>query len=164
MTFRQKTPFCSVALLVGIALIWAACGDQYAFESEKKIQQGQWAYSDTLDFKVPVTDTTQLYNLYVQFTHADTFPTQNIYLKLYTRFPNGKRVSRIRSFDFYDIEGKPTGQCSGHQCTTRILLQDNLYFNQLGEHLITLEQFTRTSPVNGLYAVGLFMEKTKKKR
>jgi gliding motility-associated lipoprotein GldH len=141
-----------------------ACGDKYLFEAEKEISNAQWSYPDTLNFEVPVTDTTQLYNLYIHFTHSDTFPTQNIYLKLHTRFPDGKRVSRTRSFDLYDIEGKPAGKCSGNSCEAKILLQDNLFFNQMGNHLITLEQFSRNNPLTGIQSVGVFLEKTEKKR
>jgi gliding motility-associated lipoprotein GldH len=164
MLFGQKLFPIYTALLLFVAIMLTSCGDQYIFEAETDIPNAQWSYRDTLDFKIPVADTAQLYNLYIRFTHADTFPNQNIYLKLYTRFPDGKRVTRIRSFDLFDMQGTPQGKCSGGQCQTQILLQDNLYFNQLGEHLITLEQYSRSSPLNGLIAVGVMMEKTEKKR
>lgn len=161
--FLKITPFTAFALFVLIANL-ASCGEKYVFEEKKDIPNGQWAYADTIDFKVPVTDTTQLYNLYIEFTLADSFPNQNAYLKLKTRFPDGKRVSRIRSFDFFDPEGNPIGKCSSKECKSRMLLQDNLYFNQVGEYLITLEQYTRTNPLNGLTAIGIALEKTDKKR
>jgi hypothetical protein len=73
-------------------------------------------------------------------------------------------MQRIRSFDLFDTEGKPLGKRSGDGFDTRILLQNNLYFNQLGEHLITLEQFTRSNPLEGIMAVSLKMEEKKEKR
>jgi gliding motility-associated lipoprotein GldH len=164
MTTSQKTLFHPRVLLLFIALSIAACNDKYLFEAEKKIPDAHWSYMDTLDFKLPITDTAQLYNLYIKFSHADTFPNQNIYLKLHTRFPDGKRVSRIRSFDIFDTQGKATGKCSGGTCETQVLLQNKLYFNQLGEHLITLEQYTRSNPIEGLISVGIMLEKTKEKR
>jgi gliding motility-associated lipoprotein GldH len=162
MTHFQTFP--SIAFLLLLVFGFTACGDNFSYKSEKKISNGQWAYADTLDYKVPVSDTAQLYNLYIQFTHSDTFSTQNIYLKLHTRFPDGKRVSRIRSFDLYDMEGKPAGKCSGSSCQTRMMLQNNLYFNQIGEFTITLEQYTRSNPLSGVTAVGIMMEKAAKKR
>ena len=138
----------------------ASCGPDYLFEEEKKITDGQWNYRDTLDFRFTVTDTAQLYNLFADFAYADTFSTQNIYLKLHTRFPDGRRVSRIRSFDLFDAQGSAVGKCSGHACNTRILLQDKAYFNLLGEYMITLEQFTRRDPLPGMSAIGLAVEKT----
>ncbi len=146
--------------LVLLVLSIASCGPDYLFEEEKKIADGQWAYRDTLDFRFMVTDTAQLYNLFADFEYADTFPAQNIYLKLHTRFPDGKRMSRIRSFDLFDAQGSSAGKCSGHSCNTRILLQDKAYFNLPGEYMITLEQFTRRNPLPGVDVVGLAVEKT----
>jgi gliding motility-associated lipoprotein GldH len=160
----QKTIHLAYILLFFIGLSMAACNDQYVFKAEKPVGTDGWSYTDTLDFKVPVTDTTQLYNLYISFTHADTFPNQNIYVKLYTRFPDGKRVSRLRSFDLFDVQGKPVGHCAGNKCETKILLQDKLYFNQIGEHLITLEQYARTNPLTGIQSLGILLEKTATKR
>ena len=162
MTYRQKVISYALSLLTIMSI--AACDDKLVFSAEKKIPNQQWTYADTLDFKVPVADTAQLYNLYIAFSHSDTFPNQNIYLKLSTRFPDGKRVSRVRSFDFFDIQGKPVGKCSGSGCETKVLLQDNLYFNQLGDYIITLEQFTRSNPISGINSIGLSMEKMDKKR
>lgn len=162
MTFGQKTSGFTAILLIAIG--FASCDDNTVFDAEKNIPNGQWAYPDTLDFTVPVSDTAQLYNLFIQFAYADTFPTQNIYLKLSTRFPDGKRVSRIRSFDLYDVQGKPTGKCAGSTCKAKILLQNNLYFNQVGDYLLTLEQYTRKSSLPGVTAVGLSMEKMTDKK
>jgi gliding motility-associated lipoprotein GldH len=164
MTPGQKTSYHPLIFLFLIGIGMAACNDPYVFKAEQPIGTEGWSYTDTLDFRVPVTDTTQLYNLYIRFTHADTFPNQNIYIKLYTRFPDGKRVSRLRSFDLFDVEGKPIGHCSGDRCETKLLLQDKLYFNQIGEHLITLEQFTRANPLTGIQSLGILLEKTAKKR
>ena len=138
----------------------ASCGPDYLFEEEKEIADGQWNYRDTLDFRFTVTDTAQLYNLFADFEYADTFSTQNVYLKLHTRFPDGKRVNRIRSFDLFDAQGNAVGKCSGHACTTRILLQDKAYFNLPGEYTITLEQYTRFEPLPGINVVGVAVEKT----
>lgn len=124
------------------------------------MEAGQWNYRDTLDFRFTVTDTTQLYNLFADFEYVDTFPTQNIYLKLHTQFPDGRRMSRVRSFDLFDVQGNATGKSSGHTCNTRILLQDNAFFNLPGEYKITLEQFTRFDPLPGVNMAGLAVEKT----
>ncbi len=150
-------------LIFFLALTMTACGPNYLFEDEKKIPNQQWAYADTLDFKFAVPDTTALYNLYVNFVYADSFPSQNIYVKFYTRFPDGKRLSKPLSFDFFDPEGKPSGKCSGGTCRTQIPIQQNAFFEKAGEYTITLEQFGRRDPIPGIKTVGLAVEKAGKK-
>ncbi|MCA0236691.1 MAG: gliding motility lipoprotein GldH [Bacteroidetes bacterium] len=151
-------------LFACIAASLTSCGPDYLYSEEKKIENGQWAYRDTMDFSFTVTDTSQFYNLFADFEYVDTFPMQNVYLRLYTRFPDGKRSARVRSFDLFDAQGKTTGKCSGHTCTTRFTLQDKAYFNLPGTYTITLEQFTRRDPLPGISKAALAVEKTGEKR
>lgn len=141
-----------------------ACQDPFVYKERMSIPGNSWAYSDTLEYRISINDTSALYNLYAEFEHADSFPTQNLYLKLYTTFPGGKRIERVRSFDFFDNMGNPAGTCSGNRCTVRTLLQNSVYFNEKGTYKITLEQFTRTSPLTGISGVTLLLEDTGKKR
>lgn len=153
-----------IALLAFVALSLAACGPNYLFEEEKSVPNQQWVYADTLDFTFSVTDTSALYNLYVNFVYADTFPNQNVYVKFHTRFPDGKRLSKPLSFDLFDSMGNPTGKCSGGFCKAQIGIQQNAFFNQLGEYTITLEQFGRRDHLPGLKALGFVVERTEKKK
>ena len=151
-------------LLILPAVVFTACGPDYLFEEEKSIQNAQWTYRDTLDFRFNIQDTSALYNLSVAFTYADSFPNQNLYIKFYTKFPDGKRLSKPLSFDLFDPEGKPAGKCSGGSCRTNIPIQQNAFFEKAGEYVITLEQFGRKEALSGIKAVGLTVERTEKKR
>jgi gliding motility-associated lipoprotein GldH len=150
-------------VLFALVFSLAACGPDYHFEEEKNIPNEQWTYRDTLDFKFSITDTTALYNLEVEFAYADSFPNQNVYVKFHTRFPDGKRLSKPLSFDFFDAEGKPAGKCSGSSCQAQIPIQQNAFFEKAGEYTITLEQFGRRNPLPGIKSVGLSIEKIGKK-
>lgn len=149
-----------VPALIFFSLLLSACQSKYYFEDKKDIPQGQWAYSDTLDFRFSIADTSKTYNLYLDFAFADTFPTQNIYLKLHTRFPDGKRLSKQISFDLFDAQGVPNGECSGRKCRYMAVLQENAYFNQAGEYVVTAEQYTRQDVLPGMVSLGLAVELT----
>lgn len=145
-------------------MVLSACGPDFLLKEHKDIPKGIWAYRDTIDFKFTVTDTGALYNLYVDFSYADTFPNQNIYVKFYTRFPDGKRLSKPLSFDFFDPQGAPAGKCSGGKCSTQIPIQENAFFEKAGDYTITLEQFGRRDSLPGILNIGLNVEKTGKKK
>ncbi|MBN8677609.1 MAG: gliding motility lipoprotein GldH [Chitinophagales bacterium] len=151
-------------LFLTAAVVFTACGPDYLFEEEKNIANAQWMYRDTLDYRFSITDTTALYNLSVTFSYADSFPNQNVYIKFYTKFPDGKRLSKPLSFDLFDPEGKPAGKCSGGICSTSIPIQQNAFFEKAGEYVITLEQFGRQDALPGIKSVGLNVEKTEKKK
>ena len=146
------------------ALFFSACGPDYLFKEEKTIAGGRWAYADTLDFSLSISDTQALYKIAVNFAYADTFPSQNIYARFYTRFPDGKRLTKPLSFDFFDTEGKSLGKCSGHTCSSETTIQENAFFEKPGQYVITLEQFGRIDPLPGVKSVGLSVQKTGKKK
>jgi len=151
-------------LFSGLACLQTACGPDYYFQETKPIADGRWAYPDTLDFRFTVSDTLATYNLYLDFEYADTFSTQNIYVKLHTRFPDGNRLGKQKSFDLFDGQGQPLGECSGGTCRLHAVLQERAFFNQPGEYVITLEQYTRSNPLPGVRSVGLTLEATAVRR
>jgi len=137
-----------------------ACGPDYVYKAEQEIpNNGQWAYQDTLNFNFTITDTVAHYNFYLDIAHSDTFAFQNAYLNLYTRFPDGHRLTKLRSFDFFDVQGTPTGKCSGERCTMQTVLQENAFFRETGDYVLTVAQSTRRNPLPGVYSVGLRLEK-----
>lgn len=143
-------------------LLLGACTPSYYYDEEKTLPNGQWTYANALAFRFSIPDTSATFNLYLDFEYADTFPTQNLYLKLYTTFPDGKRLEKLKSFDFFDAQGAPIGQCRGHKCRLQVMLQENAYFNQVGEYNLVFEQFMRRDSLPGIYTAGLILEENKK--
>jgi gliding motility-associated lipoprotein GldH len=141
-----------------LPLLLTACGPQYVFEEEKDLPEAGWTYRDTVEFKFEITDTTRVYNLYMDFEHVDTFAFQNLYLRLSTLFPDGTRLSRVRSFDLYNAQGESNGSCSGRTCSVQMVLQQNAFFKQPGTYVLTLEQFGRRDTLPGVGSVGLAVE------
>ena len=149
LTHRSFLP-----LLVLLCNLFAACGPTYLFEAKQDIPNGQWAYADTLNFQFEVRDTASRYDFYLDVDYDQDFAFQNIYLKLSTQYPNGKRLSKVRSFDLFDAQGAALGTGSGTR-HLRASLQDNAFFNQPGLHTVTVEQYTRRDPLPSIRAVGL---------
>jgi gliding motility-associated lipoprotein GldH len=150
-------------LVIVLSCLFSACGPNYFYQSSKDIPDGIWRYKDTLDFPFTIEDTAALYRIYVDFSHSDTFPNQNLYMKISTLFPDGKRVSKPYSFDFFNAQGASNGSCSGRRCSLQAVLQENAVFRQPGKYVLTFEQFMRKDAVPGIRSVGLTLEKTKQK-
>lgn len=139
-------------------LLQTACGHQYFYQERKNIPNQQWTYHDTLDFRFDIADTSKTYNLYLDFEYVDSFPTQNLYLRLHTLFPDAKRLSKQKSIELFDAYGAPVGSCSNHKCQAHILLQEHTYFDRPGPYVITLEQFTRRDSLPGLFTIGMSID------
>lgn len=148
--------FCNI--LIATIVFLSACNSGSYYQKKIELPDSKWAYSDTLAFQFSMPDTAGIYNIYVDIEHADTFSTQNVYMKLYTLFPDGKRLSKIKSFDLFDQQGKPIGACSGGKCRLHATLQEKAFFNSPGAYEITLEQYTREDPLPGIFSIGLTIE------
>ncbi len=152
---RSFFALCSAFLFAVLLLSLASCGPNYLYESKQDIPNDQWLYRDSLRFAFEVKDTSKRYNFYLDLDYDDQFASQNIYLRLSTQYPNGRQLTKVRSFDLFDAGGTPLGKSSGSSHRLRTALQENAFFNQLGQHTVTVAQFMRRDSLPGLRAVGL---------
>jgi gliding motility-associated lipoprotein GldH len=136
----------------------------YHFKAEKDFDNAIWKYSDTTNFSVTIEDTLALYNLGLRLNHTKEYLSQNIYLKIHTRFPDGKRYSQRINIDLADKAGKWYGKCSGGDCEVDAYIQKGAFFNQIGEYTFTVEQFTRTEALKNVNDLTFYIEDTEEKR
>ncbi len=141
-----------------------SCGPNYIYDQTFEIAEDGWAYKDTLDFEVEITDTLEIYNLYLDIEHATNFAKQNIYILIYTSFPSGERIKERVAIDFADKMGQWYGDCNTEKCNLRVNIQQGAFFNLLGKHTITIEQYMRINPLPGIKNIRLRIENTGSKR
>lgn len=159
-----QTPFMKHLLPIFLLTSLVACQSDVVYRAEHPFPAYGWTYRDTVDFTFEVRDTSALYDMTLGFTHRDTFDFQNAYIRLWTRFPDGRRLQAMRSVELFDSKGQSRGSCSGHNCLLEYVLQENTYFNQPGRYVLTLEQFTRQDSLPGLEKIGLVIKKADRRR
>lgn len=141
-------------------LLLISCGESYVFEKTLKIEKEEWRYANTLDYPFEITDTTKIYNLLLEVQHSVDYSYQNCYFKIYTKFPSGEQTEQLLSVDLADGVGRWQGECSGESCTTLFDIQKQSFFNALGTHTITLEQYMRKDPLKGIQSLAIKLEDT----
>ena len=147
-------------LICPLALFLFACNDAFIYEAERPIDDGRWTYADSLTFDFAITDTTGVYNLYLDVTHSPDYAYENLYTRILTTFPGGQRLEQVLSLELADNTGRWAGDCGGERCVARIPLQENAYFNQAGDYVITVHQHMRQETLPGVAALGLAIERT----
>ena len=148
-------------LIMAILLPAIGCGPSYVYEEKKEIPNGHWTWSDSLKFSFEIKDTAAVYNLYLLMDAREDYPNENIYLKLFTGFPDGHRLEYLKSFNIFDTKGMPVGERSGDVWKQRTVLQENAFFNQPGTYDITVKQYLRRDSIEGIRAVGIAVKKSK---
>lgn len=152
-----------LSLLI-LPFLFTACGPNYIFDQEFKISEEGWTYADTLNFAVEITDTTSIYNLYLDINHSTEYARQNIYMMIHTQFPSGQRIKERLSVDLANRAGQWYGKCDSESCDLRLNIQEGAFFNALGPHKITIEQYMRIDPLLGVNSIALRIEDTGQRR
>lgn len=143
-------------LILSFTLSLASCGkEKVVFEKKYDIKNSQWAYADTLDFAFEIKDTMAIYDIVLAIEHTPQYPMQNLYTHIYTKFPTGERIMQLLNIDLADNTGKWEGKCNSSECDFEIPIQPNAFFNKTGTHTITLEQYMRTDPLQGIKSIAL---------
>ncbi len=160
--FRSKIFF---VLKFTFFLFFFSCSkNKTVFEKNYDIAQHRWLYKDTLNFNFNITDTSALYDIQLTVRHDNTYPFQNLYTHISTQFPNAMRLQQTLNLDLADNTGKWEGNVSGSHATFKTNIQENAFFNALGKHTITLEQFTRRDTLVGIDQIGLMLVRKEEKR
>ena len=146
-----------------ILLLLSACHSEVVFSAKKIFDNDVWTYSDNMSIQIDNKDTIQRYDLLLEVEHSLEYRYQNIYLNIHTKFPDGNTRSQSLSIDFADKIGRWQGKCSSGYCSLPIVLQENIYFNQVGQYELVLEQHTRVDSLLGMSGLQFIVARTKLK-
>ena len=135
-------------------LLLSACGPAVVYDEEVALP-GQWTYADSAVFAYEIADTSLRYDLQLSLKHTDAFPTQNLYARFVTAYPNGLRESQPVSLELADKYGRWLGDCGGERCTLTVPIQRGAQYPEPGRYGLILHQYGRTEALNGVEGVGL---------
>lgn len=150
-------PFFIIAILV---VFLAGCQNGVVFEKQYDLKDAAWTYADTLDFEFEIEDTLKIYNLYLDIAHSTEYGFENLYINIYTQFPTGERIKELVSLELADKGGIWLGDCDAESCELEVPIQENAFFNLPGKYKITLEQYMRKNPLEGIIRMGLKIKDT----
>ena len=150
---KKLSGFLFILLLFG-------CSKNYLYEQELSITNEAWADADSLNFDFSIPDTTKIYNILLDVQHSPEYGFQNMYVEIFTAFPSGARIREMVSLELANRAGAWYGDCGSNACNLEIPIQENAFFNQSGNYTITVKQFMRKNPLEGVQKIGLKIEDT----
>jgi gliding motility-associated lipoprotein GldH len=157
-----KIPLGRFAMLGGalllFALLFASCEPNRVYEKNLALPSS-WSWTDSSFFEVEITDTSSLYDLYVNVRHSDSYDYSNIWFYIETLYPNGRRERSRVQLQMLDSDGRPRGQCSASLCFYRDLIGSQKRFPYPGQYRFVITQDMRDNPLIGIHDIGLRIEK-----
>ncbi len=141
-----------------------SCGPKIVYEKEVDIKNETWTYKDSINFDFEIQDTNKIYNIWFDIKHKASYPFQNLYLNIFTLFPQKERIKQQLSIELCDQTGKWLGKKKSDYVTYKLKIQEGAFFNKAGKYQITLEQFMRMDSIQGINRIGIRLEETEQNR
>ena len=138
-------------VLVGLQ----SCNQDIFYDNFIDLSERSWSYDNVLLFETEITDTLQIYDIYLNIKHTKDYAYRNLYVLVYTTFPSGERLEQRLRLDLADKSGKWRGSCSGSECLAQFPIQLNAFFNRPGIYVFELEQNMRLNPLSEILGAGI---------
>ncbi|MBR3557806.1 MAG: gliding motility lipoprotein GldH [Bacteroidales bacterium] len=123
------------------------------------IPDEKWAIDRPQYFKLNIEDSMQYFNMYILLRNTTDFETQNFYVFMKTKYPDGHTEQDTLGFILCDKFGNWTGHGQGRLKDNKFLFQPKVRFPYNGEYTFTVTQGMRDSVVEGIESFGIVLEK-----
>lgn len=144
----------SIIICVLLVISIIGCAEKPVF-SKKINLEGNWAYENALTFPFDIDNLENTYDLILSLTYGRDFSYQNIYVKIETQYPEGKKDEDILSLNLTNGSGVFLGDCNSSKCEIDLLLQEKFKFKESGKYVITIHQHGRNPNLDEVYAAEL---------
>lgn len=148
--------------IIFCALLFISCNSNRVFEENKEITKNNWDYNTPLSFKVNITDTVALHNMYINVRNAGFYRFSNLFLFVNTHLPNGITTRDTVEITLSSPEGKWLGDGLGDIYDNRYLFRKQFKFPMAGDYTFDLIQAMRVNPLPGIMDAGVRIEKDKR--
>jgi gliding motility-associated lipoprotein GldH len=149
-------------LIIAILLLLPAvsCDSGTVFDQYEHTENGLWGWQDPIEFRVDISDTLAMNNIYLQIRHTVEYPFSNLYLFVHVKSPTGQQITDTINMVLAAPDGKWTGRGNGNIRELMLLYRRQTQFRTPGTYVFTLEQAMRLPelPVTDL---GIRIERIK---
>ena len=146
-------------LLLGILIMFTACDRNMVYEQNKSIPDRTWDKDNVLTFDVPLTDTSQAYNVYINLRNTGAYPMSNLYLFVTTTAPSGLSRRDTVELILADKRGRWYGKGFGSIWQHQRPFRRNIRFPVPGTYTFELQQAMRIDQLPGVVDAGIRIEK-----
>ena len=152
-----------IFFVIFISLMGVACTSNDVYFQYNPVALKGWSKDSLYGFDIPITDTTAVYNVYVNVRNRGEYPYQNLWLFLSKTTPD--KIMSKDSIECYlaDQRGKWLGSGLGSIMEMPVLYQQNVRFKTKGTYHYKIVHGMRDSVLAGINDIGMRVEKVGRK-
>lgn len=151
--------FLQLAMLVIVVGFTLSCSQNLVFEQYKTIDDKSWNKDSVMVFTVPVSDTTDNNNFYINVRNDIKYQYSNLWLFITIEQPDGETMEDKFEIALADPSGKWLGEGLGGLKTREAIYRRNVFFPRSGDYKISIQQGMREEYLKGISDVGIRIEK-----
>ncbi len=153
-------------LLVGfgllLGLLLTNCNRGVVFSEYQTFKTSSWSSKDTVRFNFKIEQNSDLYSVHLMVRHGASYPFDNMFVFLTTRYPKGISKTDTLELILADSKGVWLGSGMGDMFDLKIPLKTNFRFPSPGNYSIYVQQAMETDPLPEVLDIGLEVEKISK--
>ncbi|WP_299185964.1 gliding motility lipoprotein GldH [uncultured Aquimarina sp.] len=150
--------------LLFLFIVLSSCDDTRVFDEYKTVSSS-WEKDEKVTFDLPILDSLQTYDLFINLRNTNDYRYSNIFLISEMEFPNGKIVTDTLEYDMAASNGEWLGTGFSDVKENKLWYKENVNFNENGIYKITLQHAMRKngetfgiSSLEGITDIGFRIE------
>lgn len=148
-----------LSFMVSPALL-LSCNSHVMFTGSAVMPSNIWQLDNIPDFSIPVDDTLSSNNISFSIRTGSSYPFRNIYLFVTTFSPDGEKITDTLNFYLADEKGNWYGKGFGDINELKLPYRQNVFFPASGTYQVNISHGMRNAGLEGVYDIGLRVEKT----
>jgi gliding motility-associated lipoprotein GldH len=144
-----------------LLMLFIGCKYKGIYEQSFDIPQGEWGKGRIVRLDIPVTDTINGHNIFIEIRNTNDYPYSNLFLFITTYSPNGANKRDTVEIPLADEKGKWLGRGLGGILSNEINFKHNVRFPVSGNYKIEVVQGMRDEVLKGIMDVGIRVERVK---
>jgi gliding motility-associated lipoprotein GldH len=146
-------------LIFSLAVFFYSCGQKDFFIRNYPVESEVWPANRFYRFEVPVTDTTGVYNIYLQVRNDGRYEYSNLWLFIRTNSPTGASLRDTLECRLANEHGRWEGKGSGGRFSLEVPLRYQVRFPNSGLYLFEIDHGMRDKELKYITDIGLRIEK-----
>ena len=146
-------------LVVVLTAVIASCDAGQVYDQYREIKNSEWHKDSLITFRVPVNDSLENHNLFIQIRNETNYRFSNLWLFIEITEPDGKVEKDTFEVVLADPSGRWLGDGFGGLKTRQAVFRRNVVFPSTGEFIVTIGHGMRDELLRGVHDVGFRVEK-----
>ncbi|MCK9325761.1 MAG: gliding motility lipoprotein GldH [Bacteroidales bacterium] len=146
-------------IILAAGLLLAGCHQDVLYVENQPVPQGVWSQGHFLKFDVPVTDTQQLYTIYLQVRNDGRYEYSNLWLFITTSSPTGAVMQDTVECVLAAPDGRWLGRGSGGRFSLEIPYRYQVRFPYEGVYSFEIQHGMRTKELLHVADIGIRIQK-----